>query len=49
VEAAMDDELIADLIEAIEAARADGDKFKKPANSSTQLDLNLIGSDNESD
>ncbi len=29
---------------AIEAARSDGDKKKKPANSSTQLDLNLVDS-----
>jgi amidophosphoribosyltransferase len=29
---------------AIEAARGDGEKYKKPANSSTQLDLNLVGS-----
>jgi amidophosphoribosyltransferase len=30
---------------AVEASRADGEKFRKPANSSTQLDLNLVGSD----
>lgn len=32
---------------AIEAARGDGEKYKKPANSSTQLDLNLVGSNSE--
>ena len=32
---------------AIEAARGDGEKFRKPSNSSTQLDLNLVGSDVE--
>ncbi len=32
---------------AIESARGDGDKYKKPANSSTQLDLNLVGSNEE--
>lgn len=30
----------------IESARGDMDKIKKPANSSTQLDLNLVGSEN---
>jgi amidophosphoribosyltransferase len=30
---------------AIESARGDGEKIKKPANSSTQLDLNLAGSE----
>jgi len=30
---------------AIEASRSDGDKNKKPSNSSTQLDLNLVGSE----
>jgi amidophosphoribosyltransferase len=32
-------------LDAIEAARNDGSKLHKPANSSTQLDLNLVGSD----
>ncbi len=32
---------------AIEAARGDGEKYTKPANSSTQLDLNLVGSASE--
>ncbi len=32
---------------AIESARGDGEKYKKPANSSTQLDLNLVGSQHE--
>ncbi len=32
---------------AIEAARGDGEKYKKPNNSSTQLDLNLVGTEDE--
>jgi len=32
---------------AIEGARGDGDKYKKPSNSSTQLDLNLVGAESE--
>jgi amidophosphoribosyltransferase len=32
---------------AIEMARRDGEKFRKPANSSTQLDLNLVGAEEE--
>jgi Glutamine phosphoribosylpyrophosphate amidotransferase len=31
----------------IEMARRDGEKFRKPANSSTQLDLNLVGAEEE--
>ncbi|MCX7627733.1 MAG: amidophosphoribosyltransferase [Methylophilaceae bacterium] len=34
---------------AIEALRADGAPARKPANSSTQLDLNLVGSNNDED
>lgn len=34
-----------DYLSAIEALRGDGSKLRKPANSSTQLDLNLVGSD----
>lgn len=34
-------------LEAIEAARRDGAKIKKPANSTTQLDLNLVSADEE--
>ena len=34
-----------DYLAAIESARGDGDKLKQPANSSTQLDLNLVGSE----
>jgi amidophosphoribosyltransferase len=40
-------DVTAGYLAAIEAARRDGGKYKKPANSSTQLDLNLVGSDNE--
>jgi amidophosphoribosyltransferase len=32
---------------AIEMSRRDGEKFRKPANSSTQLDLNLVGEEEE--
>jgi amidophosphoribosyltransferase len=32
---------------AIETARRDGEKFRKPANSSTQLDLNLVAAEEE--
>ena len=34
-------------LSAIEAARKDGAKFKKPTNSTTQLDLNLVSLEEE--
>jgi amidophosphoribosyltransferase len=34
-------------LSAIEAARKDGAKFRKPSNSTTQLDLNLISLEEE--
>ncbi len=36
-------------LDAIEAARGDSGRSPKPANSSTQLDLNLVGADSEED